>query len=137
MAIPCSPQPHAPGLVDVANHSNCSKFIRRKKLLSQFSNFIDIYWTLLSRAPGPDLNVKVEGQTTVACVPVMSVCVPVVDTALCGHDALHLCEQIVVVPINLLRTFSLNLRNEIVVAIKPGLPSDISPELLVQGVQHS
>ena len=60
-----------------------------------------------------------EGQTTVACVPVMSVCVPVFNTALCGHDALHLCEQSVVVPLNLLRTFSLNLRNEIVVAIKP------------------
>ena len=105
--------------------------------MSRFSNFIDIYWTLLSRAPGPDLNVKGEGQTTAACVPVMSVCVPVVDTALCGHDALHLCEQIVVVPINLLRTFSLDLRNEIVVAIKPGLPPDVTPEFLVQGVQHS
>ena len=39
----------------------------------------------------------------------MSVCVSVLDAALCGHDALHLCEQSVVVPRNLLRTFLLNL----------------------------
>ena len=56
---------------------------------------------------------------TAACTPVMSVCVSVLDMALCVHDALHLCEQSEVVPLNLLRTFLLNLGKEIVVAVKP------------------